>query len=53
MKGLAVVVGIVLLFALLYVAGFLGTFNECLEWDGRHCIAREVNPETTWPVLRP
>ncbi len=53
MKGLAVIFGIVMLFVLLYMAGFLGSSRECLEWDGRVCIAREVNPASTWPLLRP
>ena len=41
------------LFVLLYATGFLGTPRECLEWDGRVCIQREVNPEITWPLLKP
>ncbi len=41
------------LFVLLYNVGFFGTFNKCLEWDGRVCIQREVNPQSTWPLLKP
>jgi len=43
------IAGIILfyLFLLWYSPG-----QPCLEWDGRICIEREVNPESTWPFTK-
>ncbi len=49
MKTLAVWAVALALFVLLYMVGFLGSSRECLEWDGRACVQREVSPEITWP----
>jgi len=46
----------------LYIAGFIliiglltwvaAPSRDCLEWDGRICIEREVNTESTWPFTK-